>query len=638
MCRAWKKDERLKTIPFVFYTATYTDERDREFALSLGAERFIVKPEEPETFLAIIRETIQQVENSHALRAKPAGDAPEGDEVVYLKQYNEALIRKLEAKMEQLEQTNRQLEQDIAARRTAEASLRESEERYRSLVEMAPDAIVIHADEQLLYINRKGAEALGAKNPEELIGLPLERLIHPECRSAAKERIGRLLAGIPDEYPVEDCYLRLDGTAIPVETAAAPITYQGRKAIQVIARDITERKRAEEERTRLEIHLRQVQKMEALGALAGGIAHDFNNILAIIMGYTDMAKLRSGEGSPIAGKLNEVLKATERAKQLVKQILAFSRRSEQQKTAVQLGAIVKEAMQILRPSLPSTIEIKTEDSSEACVLADPIQMHQMLMNLCANAAYAMRDSGGILEVTLADIEIGTGPGASREGLRPGRYVSLTVKDNGHGIDPSIIDSIFDPFFTTKELGEGTGLGLSVVHGIVRSHGGSINVVSFPGKGATFTVLIPAMESADVNIKAEPSISLPRGRERVLVVDDEPSLAEMVEQMLAKLGYDAVSCTSGIEALEIFRHQPAEKPFDLVITDMTMPRFTGMDLARELSRLEPPVPIIIVTGFSQKIDAHKARELGFQGFLMKPVTLERLATMVRTVLDRKLPSK
>jgi CheY-like chemotaxis protein len=305
---------------------------------------------------------------------------------------------------------------------------------------------------------------------------------------------------------------------------------------------------------------------------------------------------------------------------------------------VQLGTIVKEAMQILRPSLPSTIEIKTEDSSEASVLADPIQMHQVLMNLCANAAHAMRDSGGILEVKLADIEIGTGSGESREGLRPGRYVSLTVKDNGHGIDPSIIDSIFDPFFTTKELGEGTGLGLSVVHGIVRSHGGTISVESFPGKGATFTVLIPALESAYVNIDAEASISLPRGQERVLVVDDEPSLAEMVEQMLTRLGYEAVSCTSGIEALEVFRHQPAEKPFDLVITDMTMPRFTGTDLARELSRLEPLVHIIIMTGFSQKIDAHKARDLGFQGFLMKPVTLAKLAIMVRTVLDRKLPSK
>jgi PAS domain S-box-containing protein len=245
LCREWKKDEQLMAIPFVFYTATYTDERDRELALSLGAARFIVKPEEPDTFIQLVREAIEHAQRSPAAPAGLPIPAPAMDETGHLKQYSEVLIRKLEAKMEQLEQANRALDHDIDARKRTEAALRESEERYRSLVEMAPDAIAIHGDGRLLYINRRGAVALGAKDPEELVGLPLERLVHPQHWPATRERIRRMLAGTPDVYPVEDVYLRLDGTALPVETAAAPVTFQGRKAIQVIARDITERKQAE---------------------------------------------------------------------------------------------------------------------------------------------------------------------------------------------------------------------------------------------------------------------------------------------------------------------------------------------------------------------------------------------------------
>jgi CheY-like chemotaxis protein/two-component sensor histidine kinase len=374
--------------------------------------------------------------------------------------------------------------------------------------------------------------------------------------------------------------------------------------------------------------------MEALGTLAGGIAHDFNNILAIIMGYTDMAKLALSEDSPVLNKLNEVLKATDRAKELVKQILAFSRKTEHLKVPLQLGAIVNEAMKILRPSLPSTIEIKTDVLCSADLLADPTQMHQVLMNLCTNAAHAMQDKGGVLEIRLADIVLGTKHDTLSGSLQPGRYAELTVKDNGHGIDPAIIDSIFDPFFTTKDSGEGTGLGLSVVHGIIESHGGAINVESLPGKGTKFTVLMPVVEEDRGPQKVDPALALPRGQERVLVVDDEPVLAEMVKQMLEELGYDVVSRTSGIESLEALRHQSSEKRFELVVTDMTMPHFTGTDLARELSRFDPAIPVILMTGFSNKIDAEKAQGLGIQGFLMKPVALEELAITVRMALDRR----
>jgi signal transduction histidine kinase/CheY-like chemotaxis protein len=425
---------------------------------------------------------------------------------------------------------------------------------------------------------------------------------------------------------------RRDGCLTWVSIHAVAITDQ---LSMSYCQDITERKHAEEERARIEKQLRQAQKMEALGTLAGGIAHDFNNILGIIMGYTDIARWESGRDSPLAGKLDEILKATYRAKELVKQILAFSRKSEQQKIPLQLGMIVKEAMGILRPSLPSTIEIKTNVLSKTAVLADPTQMHQVLMNLCTNAAHAMQEEGGILEVILADTMIENGPNAPQESLQPGRYVQLTVKDSGHGIDPSIMDLIFDPFFTTKAAGEGTGLGLSVVHGIVESHGGAINAESIPKKGTTFTVLIPALQNDYTPDKTHAAGRLPRGRERILVVDDEPMLAEMVQQMLGRLGYDTVFVTAGLQALETILRQPADKHFDLVITDMTMPHFTGEDLARELSGLQPAIPVILMTGFSRKIDADKAKAMGIQGFLMKPLSLEELAKTVRKVLNRGL---
>ena len=384
----------------------------------------------------------------------------------------------------------------------------------------------------------------------------------------------------------------------------------------------------------LENQLRQAQKMEALGTLAGGIAHDFNNILGIIMGYTQLAIYDSNSGKPAVAKLDEVLTATHRAKELVKQILDFSRRSEQQKVLLRLGTIVKEAMRILRPSLPSTIEIMTEVSSKAAIMADPTQMHQVLMNLCTNAAYAMEEKGGILEVALADIELDAGSSVTGKDLPPGHYVQLRVRDSGHGIDPSIIDSIFDPFFTTKENGKGTGLGLSVVHGVVQSHEGAIGVESAPGKGSLFTVLFPVIKTDLAPREEREPLTLPRGFERVLVVDDEPVLAEMTQQMLAELGYNAVFRTNGIEALEAFRRRQGDSAFDLVITDMTMPHFTGIELARAVSALRPEVPVILMTGYSEKIDADRAGEMGIEGFLLKPVTIKKLAATARAVLDRK----
>ena len=403
--------------------------------------------------------------------------------------------------------------------------------------------------------------------------------------------------------------------------------------ILLLGSDITGRKKLEEERDRAEAQLRQAQKLEALGTLAGGVAHDFNNILGIIMGYTELSKIQIGNGIAVGKNLQEVLKACKRAKELVLQILAFCRRTEQKIVPIQIGLILKDAMTMIRSSLPSSIEVKTDIQTKALAMADPTQIHQVLMNLCANAAHAM-PGGGALEVSLTDFQLGPQCIPPHSGLQPGKYLKLTVTDTGHGIPSAVMDRIFDPFFTTKKTGEGTGLGLSVVHGIAESHGGTITVDSCQGVGTKFTVLLPACECPLTSQTVEDSSLIYCGKERILVVDDEPLLAEMVQQMLTALGYDAVFHTGGIEALEAFRNQPGEEAFDMVITDMTMPHFTGEDLVREISRLRPDVPVLLMTGFSSRIDAEKARELGIQGFLMKPVAMEELARTVRTVLDQK----
>ncbi len=454
----------------------------------------------------------------------------------------------------------------------------------------------------------------------------------PEDQRAVREAFKRVVAQ-GESFDLELSLVKATGEKIWVRTIGQSEERNGR-VVRVYGNimDITERKRLEEEQSRVRAQLRQAQKMEALGTLAGGIAHDFNNVLGIILGYTEMTKSALDAQSPLVESLDEVLKASNRARELVKQILAFSRRSEQQKMALQLGLVVKEAMRILRPSLPSTIEIDSKSLSKACVLADPTQMHQVLMNLCTNAAHAMQDNGGVLMVRLRDVEMAEI--SDRQNVPPGKYVELSVGDTGNGIDPTIMELIFDPFFTTKEVGEGTGLGLSVVHGIVKSHGGEIRVESVKGEGSTFSVLIPALENtAGEQEKKRPDVCVPRGRERVLVVDDEPALAKMIKKMLEKQGYDVVSCTNGVEALEVFRNPPSETGFDLVITDMTMPHCTGAELARELLEIRPSLPVVLMTGFSNKIDSELAKSLGISSFLMKPVTMEDLTTVVRKALDQ-----
>ncbi|MBI5581645.1 MAG: PAS domain S-box protein [Deltaproteobacteria bacterium] len=522
---------------------------------------------------------------------------------------------------------------DISERKRAEAEILRGRALLRSLIDSSPD-LIFFKDSNSVYLGcNKAFEAYAGRPESELVGhTDFDFFDRESAESYRRKDREMLAAGRTRRY--EEWVTYPSGQLVLLDTLKTPYYGPDGEVLGVlgVSRDITEHKRAEEERTRVESQLRQAQKMEALGTLAGGIAHDFNNILGVILGYAEIGQLEAGEGAPVSKDLQEVLKAAHRAKDLVRQILAFSCQKEQEKKPVQVGPVVKEVMKMLRASLPSTIEIKMNLTSRGVVMADPTQVHQVLMNLCTNAAHAMLEKGGVLEVTLSDVHLEPQDIKPHSGLQPGSHVKLTVTDTGHGMEPGVLDRIFDPFFTTKEQGTGTGLGLSVVHGIVKSHEGGIEVNSVPGKGTTFRVFFPARQSAPASETVE-AAPIPHGREKLLIVDDEPALATATTQMLECLGYEVDYRTNGLEALEAFRHQSDEKPYALVITDMTMPHMTGVDLARELLKLRPNLPILLCTGFSEKSSPERAKSLGFQGFLMKPFGLRELAGTVRKMLEK-----
>lgn len=520
---------------------------------------------------------------------------------------------------------------DVTGIVQAEKAILESEDKYHQLFENERDAIMIFDAETGLFEDANAATLdLYGYTKDEFLKLT------PEDISAEPEKTIRAVKKIIDETATGTIPLRYqkkkDGTVIPVEITSGIFQIKGRKKIIGAVRDISERIQSQEERDKLEAQLHQAERMEAIGTLAGGIAHDFNNILAAIMGYTELAKADMPEDSLGQANLDEVLTAGKRARDLVKQMLTFSRQSEAKHKPLEINSVVKEALKLLRASIPTTVEIRKDIAKEsATVMADPIQIHQVLMNLCTNAAFAMREEGGILGIGLENIDIEGEATAQYPDLKPGPYVRLTVSDTGPGIEGAVKGRIFDPFFTTKGPGEGTGMGLSVVHGIVKSHGGMITVYSEPGEGTTFHVLLPRIEG-EIAPEAEKVEPLPTGSERILFVDDEEALVRMGEQMLSRLGYEVVARTSSVEALEAFRTQPDK--FDLVITDLTMPNMTGKQLARELAGIRSDIPVILCTGYSQIMSDEEAKSAGIDGVVMKPMVMRELAETIRCVLDQE----
>jgi signal transduction histidine kinase len=404
-----------------------------------------------------------------------------------------------------------------------------------------------------------------------------------------------------------------------------------KKAEQALTLLNTRLRKAMESSKELESQLRQAQKMEAIGTLSGGIAHDFNNILGAIIGYTEIAAIYAKDNRKVTESLAKVLKASERARDLVNQILSFSRQTKDERKPIEIGLIIKESLKLLRASLPTTIEIRHRIDVTDCVMkADPTQIHQVLMNLCTNAHHAMRGKGGVLEVALTAVQLDEEHVARFPELMPGGYIQLTVSDTGSGMDKKTLERIFDPYFTTKEKSEGTGLGLSVVHGIVKSHEGEIQVHSVPDSGTRFDILFPRI---DIARKQDEKIreTLKKGSERILFVDDEETLTEIGKHMLEHLGYEVVAMTRPDEAIQLFATRPAD--FDLIITDMTMPNITGERLTKEIKRIRSDIPVILCTGFNREMNQKKSREAAISAFLMKPLVMSKIAKTVRDVLDK-----
>ena len=512
---------------------------------------------------------------------------------------------------------------NITVRKQAEIALKHSEERFSKAFRMNPVPTVICTvnDGEYIDANDSFLRMLGY-NREEMIGKrPDELSIWLDI--ADRRRIALKLRD--DGFLREEslCVRAKEGDIHILRLTAEIIVINGEKFVLCIFDDITEREQ-------LESHLRQSQRMESIGTLAGGIAHDFNNILGAVMGYTEMALKKSIVDEHLRHYLQQIFKASERARDLVKQILVFSRKVDEKLMPIRVSPIIKEVLKLLRATLPSTIKISQNIYSDTdIILADPTQIHQIMMNLCTNAAGAMPEKKGEIKVSLVSEKIDSD---FSSGLDSGMYLKLTVSDTGIGMDSRTIGRIFDPFFTTKKPGEGTGLGLSVVYGIVKSYGGTITVQSEVGKGTEFCVYLPLFMKEGEHKEEKPEESMIGGKERILFVDDEETLVELGESVLTSLGYDVVGKNSSMEALELFSASPEK--FDLVVTDMTMPNMTGIDLAQNILRIKPGTPIILCTGFSETITQECINSVGVRDLIMKPFKRHQIAESIRRTLDRK----
>jgi signal transduction histidine kinase/DNA-binding response OmpR family regulator len=584
VCNRLKSNEKTLHIPVIMISAIRTESEDLVKGLSSGADAYLAKP---------IDEYVLVAQVKTALRVKNAED--------HLRKQKDQLEQMVQERTKELRClyniSNLIAKPDLSF-----------EEVLQGIVNYIPSAMP-HPDDTYVRITSGDHE------------FTTDQFCETASKQSSSIVVNGKQKGVLDiflsQHQSDDiCYLKEQNDFI------FNIINKVEKVI--------ERIETKEEKKKLEAQLFQSQKMESLGLLAGGIAHDFNNILFAIQGNIQITLYSLSEDSPLRSHLDEAMKALNRAKEMVKHILAFSRQSEAEKKPVKVQFIIKEVVRLLNSSIPSTITIHQNiDSDAGPVYADPSQIHQILMNLATNAFHAMENDGGHFELNLDQVEMSSDELTLHPDIQPGKYIKLTINDTGQGINPEIMGKIFDPYFTTKAIGKGSGLGLSLVHGIVKNHRGAITVDSQPGKGTVFTILLPAIEETIVNKRKEKTDALYLGKESILFVDDDESIARMMARMLKKIGYQVEVRTNPVEALALFKEKSDQ--FDIVITDMTMPQMTGDNLAEKMREIRHDIPIIICTGYSSLIDEDKSKKMNMF-FIMKPITIVDIGKMIRKALD------
>ena len=617
LCKIWKTDERLRHIPFIFYTATYTGPKDEAFALKLGADRFIIKPQEPKVFIELLNEFITE-----ALVHPSENKQPLGSEMEYFRQYNEILFNKLEQKVMELEQVNSRLNQEIDERKRVEEKLLS----LTQAVEESPAAIILtDLNGVIEYVNPKFLQVSGYSN-QEMIGRNLSFLKTQETNADVYKDMWATIKS-DKVWRGELCNRRKDGklfwvylTMSPLKNVAGVIT-----KFMALMEDTTERRQ-------LETQLRQSQKLEGIGQLAGGVAHDFNNILTAIIGYAYLAYLNMQKDDPLKEHIKHVLDYSEKAATITKSLLAFSRQQTTHPAHFNLNDLVSNFQKLLRHLLSENIEIQTKCADRILsVWVDQVQIEQVIMNLATNARDAMPQGGSFIIATnlveLNDEFIKThGYG------KAGSYAEISVADTGIGMDQETQEKIFDPFFTTKEQGKGTGLGMAIVYGIVKKHNGFITVDSELGKGTRYRILLPIVRAPEASEKKKTEgIVAASGTETILIAEDEAGIRDLITTILTDQGYEVIGSADGEEAVRLFREN--KEKVALVMLDGIMPKKSGKEACLEIKAINPEVKVIFMSGYSENMINLEETKFKDVHFLQKPVLPSNILKKVREVLDR-----
>lgn len=507
----------------------------------------------------------------------------------------------------------------------------ENEERLKLLINSLPVRLsYVSADEKYVLVNNEYRHMFGIE-PDEILGKHVKEVAGAENYRRAKPYIEQVLLG--EQIQFELNLLNVHGVELCSEMTYVPDIHpvRGVQGFYVLAIDLTDKKRVEIERKSLEKKLLQAQKLESLGTLAGGIAHDFNNILSPLLGYAELLQSDMDADSELQEYVSVILQSTYRAKELVKQILTFSRSGESEEKPIRLQSMIKEALKLLRSSIPTSIKIQESiDPNCGIVFADPTQIHQIVMNLATNAYHAMESDGGTMKITLSQVSIDEPFHKQHLGLLPGEYAKLCVSDTGTGIPQDILDRIFDPYFTTKQKGKGTGLGLAIVQSIAHTCSGDVTITSKEGSGTTVTVYLPIQNQSRDNTEELLGFTMPGGSERILLIDDDIRVLKIQMIQLERLGYKVAALTSSVKALKQIAATPYE--FDLIITDMAMPELSGTQLIQQVKEIRPGIPIIVCSGYADQIDIEKCRVLGIQDYIIKPAKTRELAETIRRVLS------